>query len=197
MDAALKRQWAMADQDQRISEAIERDRSRLRNFIRRRVPDREDAEDILQDVFYELVEAYRLMKPVEQVTAWLFGVARNRITDLFRKKKREALRSEPALATMSEDREALQLEELLPSPDAGPDALYARSVLLEEMDAALDELPDEQREVFIAHEFFGHSFKEIAAQTGVNVNTLLSRKHSAVLHLRERLQAIHDEFLKA
>ncbi|HSZ61099.1 MAG TPA: sigma-70 family RNA polymerase sigma factor [Terriglobales bacterium] len=199
MDAALK-QWAMTDQDQRISEAIERDESRLRNFIRRRVPDREDAEDVLQDVFYELVEAYRLMKPVEQVTAWLFGVARNRITDLFRsnqrKKKREAFRSEPALATLAEDREVLQLEELLPSPDAGPDALYARGVLLEEMDAALDELPEEQREVFIAHELMGQSFKEIAAQTGVSVNTLLSRKHYAVLHLRERLQAIHDEFLK-
>jgi RNA polymerase sigma factor (sigma-70 family) len=195
MDAALK-QWAMTDQDQRISEAIERDESRLRNFIRRRVPDREDAEDVLQDVFYELVEAYRLMKPVEQVTAWLFGVARNRITDLFRKKKREALRSEPALSTMAEDREALQLEELLPSPDAGPEALYARGVLLEELDAALDELPEEQREVFIAHELRGQSFKEIAAQTGVSVNTLLSRKHYAVLHLRERLQAIHDEFLK-
>jgi RNA polymerase sigma factor (sigma-70 family) len=197
MDAALKRQWAMADQDQRISEAIERDRSRLRNFIRRRVPDREDAEDVLQDVFYELVEAYRLMKPVEQVTAWLFGVARNRITDLFRKKKREALRSEPALATMAEDREVLQLVELLPSPDAGPDALYARGVLLEEMDAALDELPEEQREVFIAHELMGQSFKEIAAQTGVSVNTLLSRKHYAVLYLRERLQASRDDFLKA
>jgi len=198
MDAALKRQWAMVDQDQRISEAIERDESRLRNFIRRRVPDREDAEDVLQDVFYELVEAYRLMKPVEQVTAWLFGVARNRITDLFRrnqrKQKREALRSDPALATMAEDREVLQLEELLPSPDAGPDALYARGVLLEEMDAALDELPEEQREVFIAHELLGQSFKEIATRTGVSLNTLLSRKHYAVLHLRERLQAIHDEF---
>lgn len=197
MDAALKR-WAMVDQDQRISEAIERDESRLRNFIRRRVPDREDAEDVLQDVFYELVEAYRLMKPVEQATAWLFGVARNRITDLFRsnqrKKKREALRSAPA--ALAEDQEVLQLEELLPSPDAGPDALYARGVLLEEMDAALDELPDEQREVFIAHELKGQSFKEIAAQTGVSVNTLLSRKHYAVLHLRERLQAIRDEFLK-
>jgi RNA polymerase sigma factor (sigma-70 family) len=194
MDAALK-QWAMTDQDQRISEAIERDESRLRNFIRRRVPDREDAEDVLQDVFYELVEAYRLMKPVEQVTAWMFGVARNRITDLFRKKTREALRT--ASAVMTEDREVLQLEELLPSPDAGPEALYARGVLLEEMDAALDELPEEQREVFIAHELLGQSFKEIAARTGVSVNTLLSRKHYAVLHLRERLQAIRDEFLKA
>src|SRR5271156_498569 len=197
MDEALRRQWAMAEQDRRISEAIEREQSRLRNFIRRRVADRDDAEDVLQDVFYELVEAYRAMEPVEQVTAWMFRVARNRIIDLFRKKKREASRNELAPTTIAEDREVLQLEELLPSPDAGPEALYARGVLLEEMEAALDELPDEQREVFIAHELLGHSFKEIAAQTGVSVNTLLSRKHYAVLYLRERLQAIHDEFLKA
>jgi RNA polymerase sigma factor (sigma-70 family) len=194
MDAALRRQWAMAEQDQRISEAIEREHSRLRNFIRRRVADRDDAEDVLQEVFYELVEAYRMMKPVEQVTAWLFRVARNRIIDLFRKKKREALRD--GLATITEDGEMLQLEDLLPSPDAGPDAAYARHVLLEELDAALDELPDEQREVFIAHERMGYSFKEIASQTNVSVNTLLSRKHYAVLYLRERLQAIHDEFTK-
>lgn len=194
MAEALTKRWAMAEQDQRISEAIEREQSRLRNFIRRRVADRDDAEDVLQDVFYELVEAYRLMKPVEQVTAWLFRVARNRITDLFWKKSREALRNQPPAAT--EDGEALPLEELLPAPDAGPDAAYARSVLLEELDSALDELPEEQREVFIAHELMGYSFKEIAAQTGVSVNTLLSRKHYAVLYLRERLQAIHDEFTK-
>jgi RNA polymerase sigma factor (sigma-70 family) len=194
MDAALKRHWAMADQDQRVSEAIDREQSRLRNFIRRRVPDRDDAEDVLQDVFYELVEAYRMVKPVEQVTAWLFRVARNRITDLFRRKNREALRNEPAPITA--DGEMLPLEEWLPSPDAGPDAAYARGLLLEELDAALDELPDEQREVFIAHELMGYSFKEIASQSGVSVNTLLSRKHYAVLYLRERLQAIHDEFLK-
>ncbi|MGB7944554.1 MAG: RNA polymerase sigma factor [Terriglobales bacterium] len=183
----------MAEQDQRISEAIEREQSRLRNFIRRRVADRDDAEDVLQDVFYELVEAYRLMKPVEQVTAWLFRVARNRIIDLFRKRSREALKNQPAV---TEDGETLPLEELLPSPDAGPDAAYARSVLLDELDAAVDELPDEQREVFVAHELMGYSFKEIAGQTGVSVNTLLSRKHYAVLYLRERLQAIHDEFTK-
>jgi RNA polymerase sigma factor (sigma-70 family) len=194
MDEALREQWAMAEQDQRISEAIDRERGRLRNFIRRRVPDREDAEDILQDVFYELVEAYRLMKPVEQATAWLFRVARNRIIDAFRRRKREALRSEPAVVT--EGGETLQLEDWLPSPDAGPDAAYARSVLLEELDAALDELPEEQREVFVAHELMGYSFKEIAAQTGVSVNTLLSRKHYAVLYLRGRLQSIHDEFTK-
>jgi RNA polymerase sigma factor (sigma-70 family) len=195
MDAALRKQWAMAEQDQRVFEAIDREQPRLRNFIRSRVADREDAEDVLQDVFYELVEAYRMMKPVEQVTAWLFTVARNRITDLFRRKNREALRNEPA--TITEEGETLPLEEWLPSPDAGPDAAYARRVLLEELDAALDELPDEQREVFIAHELMGYSFKEIAAETGLGVNTLLSRKHYAVLHLRERLQAIHDEFLKA
>jgi len=194
MDEALGRQWAMAEQDQRISEAIEREQSRLRSFIRRRVADRDDAEDVLQDVFYELVEAYRMMKPVEQVTAWLFRVARNRIIDLVRKKKRETLRD--GLATITEDGEMLQLEDLLPSPEAGPDAAYARNVLLEELDAALEELPDEQREVFIAHELMGYNFKEIASQTSVSVNTLLSRKHYAVLYLRERLQAIHDEFTK-
>jgi len=195
MDEALREQWAMAEQDQRISEAIDREGARLRNFIRRRVADREDAEDVLQDVFYELVEAYRMMKPVEQVTAWLFRVARNRITDLFRGKTREALRTQSPAVT--EVGETLPWEDLLPSPDAGPDAAYARGVLLEELEAALDELPDEQRDVFIAHELMGYSFKELAAETGVSVNTLLSRKHYAVLYLRERLQAIHDEFTKA
>ena len=194
MDQALKTQWRMAEQDQRISEAVDREQARLRNFIRRRVPDQGDAEDILQDVFYELVEAYRMMKPVEQVTAWLFRVARNRITDLFRRKKREA-RSEPVAST--EEGETLQWEDLLPSPDTGPEAAFARGVLLEELDAAMDELPDEQREVFIAHELMGYSFKELSAQSGVSVNTLLSRKHYAVLYLRQRLQSIHDEFMKA
>lgn len=192
MDEALKSRWPMVEQDQRISEAVSREQPRLRSFIRKRVADPGDAEDILQDVFYELVEAYRMMKPVEQVTAWLFRVARNRITDRFRKRSREALRTEPA--KVADDGEELLLEELLPSPDAGPDAAYARSVLLEELDEALDELPAEQRDVFVAHELMGYSFKELAAQTGVSVNTLLSRKHYAVLHLRERLQAIYDEF---
>ena len=194
MDEALKIQWRMAEQDQRISEAVSREQARLRNFIRRRVADQGDAEDILQDVFYELVEAYRMMKPVEQVTAWLFRVARNRITDLFRRKKREA-RSEPAAIT--EDGETVHGEDLLPAPDAGPQVAFARGVLIEELDAALDELPDEQREVFIAHELMGYSFKELAAQSGVRVNTLLSRKHYAVVHLRQRLQAIYDEFTKS
>jgi RNA polymerase sigma factor (sigma-70 family) len=179
------------DQDPRISEAIGLEWTRLRNFIRKRVVDPGDAEDILQDVFYELIEAYRLMKPIEQVSAWLFRVARNRITDRFRKKRAEALRN-PIEGTESGD--ALLLEDLLPSTEAGPEAAYARSVLLEEIEAALEELPKEQRDVFVAHEVEGRSFKEIAAETGAGVNTLLSRKHYAVLHLRRRLQAIYDEF---
>jgi RNA polymerase sigma factor (sigma-70 family) len=182
------------EQDQRISEVVKREQSRLRNFIRRRVPDPRDAEDILQDVFYELVEANRLLMPIEHVTGWLFRVARNRITDLFRKKQPESF-SDTAVAV--EDDELLQLEDRLPSPDAGPEALYARAVLLDELELALDELPEEQREVFVAHELEGRSFKELAAETGVSVNTLLSRKRYAVRHLRERLQSIYDEFTKA
>jgi RNA polymerase sigma factor (sigma-70 family) len=185
MDEALKTQWRMAEQDQRISEAVVREQARLRNFIRKRVADQGDAEDILQDVFYEFVEAYRLMKPIEQATAWLFQVARNRITDLFRRRKREA-RSEPA--AFNEEGESVQWEDLLPSPDAGPQAAFTRRVLLEELDAALDELPDEQREVFVAHELMGYSFKELAAESGVSVNTLLSRKHYAVVHLRQNMK---------
>ena len=182
------------EQDQRISEVVGRERSRLGNFIRRRVPDPRDAEDILQDVFCELVEANRMLMPIEHVTAWLFRVARNRITDLFRKKKPESF-SEAAVA--GEDDELLRIEDLLPSPDAGPAALYARSVLLEELESAVDELPEEQRAVFVAHEVEGRSFKEMAAESGVSVNTLLSRKRYAVLHLRERLQSVYDEFTKA
>ena len=181
------------EQDQRISEVVKRERSRLRNFIRRRVPDSRDAEDILQDVFYELVEANRLLMPIGHVTGWLFRVARNRITDLFRKTKTDSV-SDAEIE--DQDGELLRVEDLLPSPDAGPDALYARAVLLEELELALEELSDEQREVFVAHELEGLSFKEIAAETGVSVNTLLSRKRYAVLHLRERLQRIYDEFMK-
>ena len=181
------------EQDQRISEVVKREQSRLRNFIRRRVPDPRDAEDVLQDVFYRLVEANRLLMPIEHVTGWLFRVARNRITDLFRKKKPE-LFSDAAIE--DEEGEALQIEDLLPSPDAGPEALYFRNLLLDELALALDELPDEQREVFVAHELEGRSFKELAEETGVSVNTLLSRKRYAVLHLRERLQDLYDEFTK-
>ena len=192
MDEALTRKWPMAEQDRRISETIDREQSRLRNFIRKRVADESDAEDILQDVFYELIEAYRMMKPLEQVTAWLFKVARNRITDLFRRRTREASRFEPA--NLNEDSDVISLEELLPSPDAGPEAAYTRSVLLDELNSALDELPAEQRDVFVGTELMGYSFKEISGQTGVGVNTLLSRKQYAVLHLRERLRAIYAEF---
>jgi RNA polymerase sigma factor (sigma-70 family) len=191
MKQALSIGRMIDEQDQRITETFVREQARLRNFIRRRVPDRSDAEDILQDVFSELVEAYRLMQPIEQVGAWLFRVALNRITDLFRKRKPEPLPDHLALAA---DGEALTLEDLLPSPDAGPDVAYARSVLLEELDDALDELPEDQREVFIAHEIEGRSFKELAAESGLGVNTLLSRKHYAVLHLRQRLRDIYDEF---
>ena len=181
------------EQDQRISEVVKQERSRLRSFIRRRVPDPRDAEDILQDVFYELVEATRLLMPIEHVTGWLFRVARNRITDLFRKKKPEGFSDAD---TMDADGELLHLEDLLPSPDAGPDAIYARNVMIDELEFALEELPEEQREVFVAHELEGRSFKELASETGVGVNTLLSRKRYAVLHLRQRLRAIYDEFME-
>jgi len=187
----------MTEQDRSLAEAFKRERARLRSFIRRRVADPADAEDILQDVFYELVEAARLVRPVEQVGAWLFRVARNRITDLFRRKKtrtREPLNGTPVAA--AEELVEGSLEDLLPSPDAGPEAAYARRLLLEELDDALDELPEEQRSVFVAHELDGRSFKDIAARTGVGVNTLLSRKRYAVLYLRRRLQAIHDEFVE-
>jgi RNA polymerase sigma factor (sigma-70 family) len=181
------------EQDQRIGEVVRREGSRLLNFIRRRVHDTRDAEDILQDVFYELVEANRLLMPIEHVTGWLFRVARNRITDLFRKKKPESF-SESAVS--GDGDEMLRFEDLLPSPDAGPEALYVRSLLLDELELAVDELPEEQREVFVGHELEGRSFKELAAETGVSVNTLLSRKRYAVLYLRERLQSIYDEFRK-
>jgi RNA polymerase sigma factor (sigma-70 family) len=194
MGQALLGQWT-AEQDQRIAETVRQEQPRLRNFIRKRVADEDDADDVLQDVFYELVEAYRLMKPVEQVGAWLFRVARNRIIDRFRKKKAEPLVHENVPAQNQE--EVLGWEDLLPSPDGGPEAVYARSILLDELDAALGELPEDQRDVFLAHEVEGRSFKDLAAETGVTVNTLLSRKHYAVLHLRRRLQAIYDDFTNA
>jgi RNA polymerase sigma factor (sigma-70 family) len=181
------------DEDRRISEVVKRERSRLSNFIRRRVPDPLDAEDVLQDVFYRLVEANRLLMPIEHITGWLFRVARNRITDLFRKKEPENFSD---LAVADDDDEMLRFEDLLPSPDDGPEALFARNVLLEDMKMALAELPQEQREVFLAHEIEGRSFKEIAEKSGVSVNTLLSRKRYAVLQLRERLQRAYDEFEK-
>jgi RNA polymerase sigma factor (sigma-70 family) len=192
MDNALSIEIMTDEQNRHIAETIEREQTRLRNFIRKRVLDESEAEDILQEVFYELVQAYRLMKPLEQVGAWLFRVARNRIIDRFRKRQPEAARN--AHPAETEEGEAFPWEDLLPSPDAGPEAAYAREVLIDEIDAALDELPEEQREVFVAHELEGRSFNELAAATGLSVNTLLSRKHYAVLHLRRRLQVIYDEF---
>ncbi|MGC2613513.1 MAG: RNA polymerase sigma factor [Terracidiphilus sp.] len=183
----------MIEQDRQIADVIAKERSRLRSFIRRRVANEADAEDLLQDVFAELVEAYRLLMPIEFVTGWLFRVARNRITDLFRKKRPEAFSE-----VLHEDEEGamLDVEDLLPSPDAGPEAQYIRSFLLDELQNALSELPAEQREVFVAHELEGRSFKEMSAESGVSVNTLLSRKRYALLHLRRRLQTVHDEFLE-
>ena len=184
---------AMMEQDRQIADVIATEQSRLRSFIRRRVGNEADAEDLLQEVFFELVRAHRLLLPIDFVTGWLYRVARNRITDLFRKKRLEAF-SEVGLQT--DEGELLELEDFLPARDGGPEAEYLRNLLLEELRRAIAELPAEQREVFIAHELEGRSFKELAEQTGVNVNTLLSRKRYAVLHLRTRLKNIHDEFLE-
>ena len=183
----------MIEQDRQIAAVVAEEGSRLRNFIRKRVPNDADVEDLLQEVFAELVEATRLLKPIDYVTGWLFRVARNRITDLFRKKKPESFTE----SSITDDAgELLRLEDLLPSPDAGPEALYTRQVLLDELEHAVSALPAEQREVFVAHEMDGRSFKEISAATGVSVNTLLSRKRYAVLRLRERLQDVYEEFSK-
>lgn len=181
------------EQDRQISEVVKRERARLLNFIRRRVADPGDAEDVLQDVFYRLVEANRLLMPIEHVTGWLFRVARNRIADLFRKKEPENFSD---LDVEEDDEEWLSFEDLLPSPDAGPEAAYARNAMLRELERALHELSPEQRDVFVAHEFEGQSFNEISERTGVSVNTLLSRKRYGVLHLRERLRRAYDDFLK-
>jgi RNA polymerase sigma factor (sigma-70 family) len=181
----------IAEQDHLIALAMEKEESRLRGFIRNHVADHSLTEDILQEVFCELIEAYRLMKPIEQVSAWMFRVASNRIVDLFRKPKADSL-SEQVYGR--DDGESVTLEDLLPSPDQGPEAAYARAVLLDELEEALDELPEEQRTVFVAHELEGKSFKELAVETGVGVNTLLSRKRYAVLQLRDRLQSIYEEF---
>ena len=189
MGMAHAAEWMTAEQQRRISADIERESPRLRNFVRRRVSDAADAEDILQDVLAELVESYRLPQPIEQVGAWLLTVARNRITDFFRKKRPETFTD-----AIGEEGDDALLDELLPSSDAGPEAAYARTLLVEEMEEALAELPPEQREVFIGHEIEGRSFKDMAAESGVSINTLLSRKHLAVKHLRERLQDIRDEF---
>jgi RNA polymerase sigma factor (sigma-70 family) len=183
----------MSEQDQKIAKIVADEGSRLRSFIRRRVSDAEEAEDILQEVFSELVEANRLLMPIEHVTGWLFRVARNRITDLWRGRGRKPEQF-AELTREGDEGEALRFEDLLPSPDDGPEAMYVRKALLAELVEALDELPKEQREVFVAHEIQGKSFKEITAATGMNQNTLLARKRYAVLHLRERLQEIYEEF---
>jgi len=200
VDDALDKHWPMAEQDQRISEVVTREQSRLRSFIRRRVPDPRDAEDILQDVFYKLVEANRLLMPIDHITGWLFRVARNRIIDLWREQKTRQLRDDfedtktnHVRSDAKEGKELLRLEDLLPSRDAGPETVYERNVLLQELEVAIDELPKEQRDVFVAHELEGRSFKEMSAETGISVNTLLSRKRYAVLHLRERLREVYDE----
>ena len=193
MNEAASLDLMAVEQDQRISEVVKRERSRLVNLILRRVHDPGDEEDILQDVFYRLVEANRLLMPIEHVTGWLFRVARNRIVDVFRKKEPENFSE---LDIEGEEEERLPFEDLLPSPDDGPDAVFARNVLLHELQRALGELPKEQREVFVAHELEGRSFKEMSEQTGVSMNTLLARKRYAVLHLRERLQRVYEEFTK-
>ena len=193
MGHAAGTSWMTAEQERRISAQIARERPRLASFVRRRVADAAEAEDILQDVFSELIEAYRLMQPVEHASAWLFRVARNRIIDFFRKKRPQSLEDLQADGT----EEAVALEELLPSADTGPEAAFARGVLVEELEAALAELPAAQREVFIATEIEGRTFREIAEESGENLNTLLSRKRYAVLHLRERLRDIYDEFNEA
>ena len=181
---------ASAQQDRQISEIVAAERPRLLSFVRRRVANEADVEDLVQDVFAELVEANRLLMPIGYVAAWLFQVARNRITDLFRKKR--PLNFSDA-ATADAEGEPVELEDLLPSPEAGPDALYLRGLLAEELEVALDELPQAQREVFVAHELEGRSFREMAAETGVPLNTLLARKRYAVLYLRNRLKSIHDQ----
>jgi RNA polymerase sigma factor (sigma-70 family) len=178
------------NKDDDITATVLRERSKLGNFIRRRVADQTDADDILQDVFYEFTQAYRLPEPIEQVSAWLFRVARNRIIDRFRKKKEVALDD---LGCGDDDSDEYRLDLMLPSLDAGPEAAYTRSVLLEELQAALDDLPPNQREVFVAHELDGASFKDMAAESGISINTLLARKRYAVLYLRERLQALYNE----
>jgi RNA polymerase sigma factor (sigma-70 family) len=191
MEQTPTMEWMTIEQDRRITATLKAESARLKNFIRKRVDDEADAEDILQEVFFEFVESYRLMKPIEQAGAWMFRVARNRIIDRFRKRSHDPLAEK---TTREEDGETLSLEELLPSRDAGPEAEYARRLLVNALDEAIDELPEDQREVFVAHEMEGKSFKELAVETGVNVNTLLSRKHYAVVYLRQRLENIYREF---
>jgi RNA polymerase sigma factor (sigma-70 family) len=193
MEDAAGTEPMTVEPDRRLEKVVEREGSRLRRFIARRVADPRDAEDILQDVFYELAEANRLLMPIDHVTGWLFRVARNRIVDFFRKKRPERL---PGAGVAGADGDSPGFEDLLPSPEPGPESLHLRSVILEALEEALDELPDEQREVFVAHELEGRTFMAMAEESGVNVNTLLSRKRYAVLHLRERLRDLYEELGK-
>jgi RNA polymerase sigma factor (sigma-70 family) len=193
MDVTLNDPSVTTEQDRKISAAVRREGGRLRNFIRRRVLDAAEAEDILQEVLYELVAAHRLTQPIEQAGAWLMRVARNRIIDRFRKKRAEPFSNSPVLVDDEDDGSAL--EDLLPSIEPGPEGEAIRQVLLEQVEEALEDLPPEQREVFIAHELEGASFKELSARWGVSVNTLLSRKRYAVLALREQLQDAYDEWM--
>ncbi len=194
MEEALGMEQQTVEQDRRIAETFEREQPRLRNFIRRRVADLRDAEDILQEVFTDVVEAYRMFQSIDQVGAWLFRVARNRIVDLFRKNKPVSFNE--LAPQFDEEGEEMSVEDLLPSPNAGPEAAFARLMLVEELEKALEELPDEQREAFVSHEIEGVGFKELSARTGVNVNTLLTRKRLAVLYLRERLREMYEELAK-
>jgi RNA polymerase sigma factor (sigma-70 family) len=191
MDAALLKPLSPSAQDLEIASVVRRERGRLLSFILRRVRDAAEAEDVLQEALYELVTAYRLMQPIEQVGAWLMRVARNRIIDRFRKQRPQLLGD---LAPEGEESDSA-LERLLPVIEEGPDAALVRELLLEELEQALAELPAEQRAVFVAQELEGASFKELSARWGVGVNTLLSRKRYAVLRLRERLREVYAEWL--
>jgi len=180
----------MAEQNRSLTETVARESGRLGSFIRQRVPDPGEAEDILQDVFFELVEAWRLPEPIEQVGAWLFRVARNRIIDRFRKRREEPL---PSAGAEDSDEATPWLENAMPASDGGPEAAHLRRRWLDAIAAALDELPPGPRDTFIAHELDGRSFKDMAAESGMPLNTLLGWKRQAVLHLRDRLRPLYDE----
>lgn len=176
-----------------VSQIVHEYKNRLAGFIRRRVDREEDAEDILQDVFYQLAEADLLMKPIDQIAGWLFAVARNRITDLYRKKKPD-LFPEP-YADAEEETAVIELSSLFADDNHNPETEYLRSLVMEEVEAALNEIPAEQKEAFEMHEIKGMSFEEISQLTGVPVNTLISRKRYAVLYLRDKLEILYDELI--
>jgi RNA polymerase sigma factor (sigma-70 family) len=193
MGAALTDRLTVAAQDREIASTVQRERGRLLAFIRRRIADAAEAEDVLQDALYELVRAYRMMQPVEQAGAWLTRVARNRLIDRFRSTRPEALADQGS--ARGENDEDGAFEDLLPAEDDGPESAVMRELLLEEIEIGLGELSPEQREVFVAHEIDGLSFRELSARSGVSVNTLLSRKRYAVQHLQQRLRAAWDDWL--